>query len=241
MIHIPVKQGTPEWMLLRYGIPTASGAGNIITAAKGEKSSQWDKYISELIAERHAKYTIEQEVKRAGVSDPDLNAVVEAIERILNRTKTEAMNYGHEMEPEAGRAYTFLTGNELTEAGFMTNDEGTAGASLDRLIVGQKKGLEIKSPFSLNVHIGYCLTRNIEVDKRPQLQWQLWVSELDEIDICAYYPGTVAVIVTVKRDEEYIAKIREYHSEFYARLETRWQEWQALQPKQEEPAPLTPL
>jgi hypothetical protein len=234
MIHIPVKQGSPEWLLQRYGIPTASGAHNIITASKGDKSTSWDKYISELIAERHAKNTIEQDVKRFGISDPDLTVVVGNIEKILNRTKTEGMAYGTEMEPEAGRAYTFLTDNELTEAGFMLNDERTAGASLDRLIVGQKKGLEIKSPFSLNVHIGYCLSRNIEIDKRPQLQWQLWISELEEIDICAYYPGTVAVIVNVKRDEEYIAKIKEFHADFWKKLEERWGDWQNLQPKQKE-------
>lgn len=231
MITLDVKQNSPEWYLARYGVPTASGAGNIITAAKGDKSKSWDVYISELIAERHAKQSIEEKVKRANVSEPDLNFVVEAIEKILNRAKTEQMQWGHEMEPEAGRAYSFLTGNEITEAGFMMNDEKTAGASLDRLIVGQKKGLEIKSPFSLNVHIKYCLSRNIEIDKRPQLQWQLWISELDEIDICAYYPATTVVIVPVQRDEEYIGKIKEYHAEFYSLLEERWAEWQSMQTK----------
>lgn len=231
MITLDVKQNSASWYLARYGIPTASGASNIITPAKGEKSKSADGYIAELIAERHAKKVVEERVKRANVIDPDPSVVAESIERILNRTKTEAMNYGHEMEPEAGRAYSFLTDNELTEAGFMMNDEKTAGASIDRLIVGQKKGLEIKSPFSLGVHINYCLSRNIEIDKRPQLQWQLWISGLDEIDICAYYPGTTVVIVTAKREEEYIAKIAEYHKEFYARLEERWADWESLQAK----------
>lgn len=231
MVTLDVKQNSPEWYLARYGMPTASGASNIITPAKGEKSKSADGYIAELIAERHAKYTVEQMVKRANILNPDPAIVVEKIERILNRVNTEAMQYGHITEPEAVRAYSFLTENDTTEAGFMMNDEKTAGASIDRLIVGQKKGLEIKSPFSLGVHINYCLSRNIEIDKRPQLQWQLWISGLDEIDICAYYPGTTVVIVTAKREEEYIAKIAEFHKEFYARLEERWADWQNLQTK----------
>lgn len=231
MITLDVKQNSPEWYLARYGMPTASGADKIITPAKGEKSKSADGYIAELIAERHAKYTVEQLIKRANVLNPVPAVVVESIEKILNRVSTEAMQYGHITEPEAVRAYSFLTENDTTEAGFMMNDEKTAGASIDRLIVGQKKGLEIKSPFSLGVHINYCLSRNIEIDKRPQLQWQLWISGLDEIDICAYYPGTTVVIVTAKREEEYIAKIAEYHKEFYARLEERWADWESLQAK----------
>lgn len=216
MIHVPVKQGSSEWLLERYGIPTASCASNIITPAKGEKSKSWDTYISELIAERHAK---------AQFND------AEQIEYMLNRTKTDSMSYGNEMEPRAASAYEFLTGRELTEAGFMLNDERTAGASLDRLVVGEKRGVEFKCPYSFNVHVGYCLSRNIEIDKRPQLQWQLWISGLDGIDICAYYPGAITVIVPVERDEEYIAKIAEFHAEFYQRLEQRWAEWQTMQPK----------
>ncbi len=52
------------------------------------------------------------------------------------------------------------------------------------------------------------------------------------MDICGYYPGATPVIVSVARDEEYIAKIAEFHDEFYKRLEERWQEWESMQPKQ---------
>jgi len=233
MIHIPVKQGTPDWMLLRYGLPTASGAHNIITAKKGDKSTSWDNYIAELIAERHAKSMIMDEVKRTGLSenDIDLTYVVQRIEQKLNRVKTEGMNYGHETEPEAANAYSLLTDFDLELAGFMMNNAKTAGASLDRLVKGQKRGVEIKCPFSFSVHIGYCLARSIEIDKRPQLQWQLWVSELERIDICSYYPEVRAEIVTAERDEEYIQKISDFHAEFSERLETRWKEWQNLQIK----------
>lgn len=229
MIHLKINQLSSEWKLLRYGIPTASNAKMIITAAKGLKSDSQDKYISELIAERHAKKIVESEVKAANVLEPNTSAMVERIEMILNRNaKTESMQYGNDMEPKAATAYEYLTDSELEEVGFMMNDEKTAGASLDRTVKGQKKGVEIKCPFSLDVHISYCLNRSIEIDKRPQLQWQMLISELESIDIVSYYPGAITVIITAQRDEEYIKKISEYHKEFYERLEDRWNNWNEM-------------
>jgi hypothetical protein len=215
MIHIPVVQGGSAWLLERYGIPTASNAHKIITAKTAKPSEQQDGYISELIAERYAKKECGDEV--------------EAIDRMLNRIKTESMVYGNTMEPHAASAYELLAGVDLEEVGFMLNDNRTAGASLDRIVKGQKKAVEFKCPFSLSVHVGYCLSRNIEQDKKPQLQWQLWISELDSTDIFAYYPGVQGVSVTVGRDEEYIKKIAEYHAVFWERLEKRWEEFQAMQ------------
>lgn len=204
MIYHDVPQGSAEWLALRLGIPTASEFHNLITPAKGDraKGEKVEAYLCRLIAERH------------------LGAPLESLE-------TEWMRRGSELEKRAATAYTLLTDRDTSLAGFITNDANTAGASLDRFVGdGRKYGLEIKCP-SPGVHVSYLLNRSIEIDKRPQLQSQMWTAELDEMDIFSYHPEFPNVTVHVERDPEYIAKIAEYHAEFIALLEKRWTDFRS--------------
>ena len=56
IVHADIAQGTPEWLALRLGIPTASCFDQIITTGgkKGEPkaSTQAEKYMYTLLAER---------------------------------------------------------------------------------------------------------------------------------------------------------------------------------------------
>ena len=115
-----VEQGTEEWHNLRLGVPTASRFSDIITPSKGDLSKSADKYMNELIAE---KITLQREQFKM----------------------TDWMERGNELEAEARDVYSFLSDNEVTEVGFITNDDGTIGASPDGLI-GKDGGLEIKCP-----------------------------------------------------------------------------------------------
>ena len=64
---------------------------------------------------------------------------------------TEWMLRGTELEPEARSFYEFETGATVTEVGFITNDDGTAGCSPDGLI-DESVGWEVKfAPGSSNV------------------------------------------------------------------------------------------
>ena len=221
MIHVPGNQGSAEWRLARMGIPTASRADALVTPAKWEptKGDKRNAYMNELIAERFAMLKTEQ------YKDDPQNRL-EIIELNLNRYKSEAMAYGSATEPQAVARYEFLTDKQTKEVGLVLNDERSAGASVDREIVGGNTGLEIKCPHSMGVYIGYCFDKSADREHMPQLQWQMWICGYEAIEIYAYYPGmTQSEPIRVERDEEKIKRLAELHAEFWQALESRWQEW----------------
>src|SRR3990167_1730476 len=90
-------QGTPEWLRLRAGIPTASNFDKIVTPG-GKASDSAEKYRLLLLAER----LIGEPVDDKGYS--------------------HWMDRGSEMEAEAVRFYEFQRDIETVKIGFITND-----------------------------------------------------------------------------------------------------------------------
>lgn len=136
------------------------------------------------------------------------------------------MLHGMTSESRAVNAYEWLTGNKTEVAGFILNDAKTAGVSLDRKIVGQNRGLEIKSPFSLAVYVNYCDNKGVDLAYFPQLMFQCWIAELEAVDIYAWYEGrSESEPITVVRDEERIGILAEQHAIVSTILENRWLEW----------------
>lgn len=174
-----VPQGSPEWLQLRSGIPTASEFNRILTPG-GKPSKQAEGYMHSLLAEWIVGHPFQD-------------------------IETKWMERGEVLEAEAVKAYAFETDSDPEPVGFVTNDAGTAGASPDRL-VGADRLLEIKCP-KHSTHVGYMLTRRADEDYIPQLQGQLWITGRKAVDIVSYHPEMGAVIVAVTRDEEYIAKL----------------------------------
>lgn len=172
-------QGTPQWASLRCGVVSASNFNKILTPT-GKASTQATDYMHQLLAEFVVGHPFEG-------------------------PKTPWMERGSELEDEAVKAYAFATDTDPEAVGFITNDAGTVGVSPDRL-VGDKGLLEIKCP-SPHTHVGYMLTGSVEDEYTPQLQGQLWLTERESVDIVSYHPELPVVIIKVKRDEEYIAKL----------------------------------
>lgn len=221
MIVIPVSQGSSEWRLLRYGIVTASEADNLITPAKWEatKGDKREKYLCQKIGERIALQETEH------ITNPATRC--NAIENILSRFHNDAMEHGHVSEPRAVNAYEFLSGNKTEVADFIMNDAKTAGVSLDRKIVCDgSRAVEIKCPFSLAVYIGYCLNKSVDSAHLPQLMFQMWIAELESIDIYAWYEGrNESEAITVLRNEDKIKELAKQHAAFNDKLESTWQKW----------------
>ena len=118
MIVHDVLQGSPEWLALRIGIPTASEFKRLVTST-GKPSESLALYAGELAAEMFAGKQLEQ-----------FNGNV-------------WMDRGKDMEAEAVNLYAFTTDADVQRVGFITNDAVTAGCSPDAL-VNQDGGLEIK-------------------------------------------------------------------------------------------------
>ena len=191
MIVHNVVQGSAEWLQLRLGKPTASEFGKIITP-KGKVSTQAENYLRCLCAEILIGHPLEHLVM-------------------------PWMDRGHQLEEEAVSFYELQTGNESVPVGFVTNDEGTIGASPDRL-VGEEGELEIKCP-APQTHVGYMLFDDgVDNDYYPQVQGQLYVTGRVWADVVSYHPSMRSVIIRVERNEEYIEKMAAMLEAFVGQL-----------------------
>jgi hypothetical protein len=193
VIRHDVTQGTPEWLALRAGIPTASEFDNIITpGGKPCKGERTGRYLHTLLAERI-------------MGHPVLEVV------------TTWMDRGSALEAEAVAYYEGQRDLDTERIGFLTNDERTIGASPDRF-VGADGLLEIKVPKE-HTHVGYLLTESVDAAYYPQVQGQLWISERKWLDIMGYHPEMPPAIIHVERDEAYIAQLASAVESFSRDLE----------------------
>lgn len=186
-----VVQGTPEWLKLRSGIPTASCFERIITP-KGKASAQVTKYMHRLLAERMMQHPVTEFV-------------------------STWMDRGSQLEAEAVAYYEALKEVGTVKVGFVTNDAGTIGASPDRL-VGEDGLLEIKVPAE-HTHVAYLLTRAVDAEYFPQVQGQLWVTGRKWSDIMSFHPEMPPALIHVERDDGYIVALSSAVESFAAELD----------------------
>lgn len=180
MIILSMEQGTPEWLAMRNGKPSASCFNRLITNA-GKPSTQNINYINELTAEL-----------LTGKSQPFY--------------KNEHMARGNELEPEARDEYEFITDNEVIEVGFVVDKKFEYGCSPDGLI-GTQGGLEIKCP-AQNTMVKYQLNdQELVKAYHQQVQGCMYLTGAIWWDVFAFHPDMAHVLVRVKRDDEFIKKL----------------------------------
>ena len=159
MIVHDVEQGSAAWFAVRLGIPTASEFHKIITPARMGFSKQSRSYAFRLAAEKI------------------LNRSLDAVE------STDWMERGKLLEPDAVRAYEFMTDRKTRPVGFVTTDDGKFGASPDRL-VDEDGLLEIKIP-SPAVHLEY-LTDGFGEAYKAQAQGQIFCTGRKWVERMSY-------------------------------------------------------
>ena len=174
---IDVTQGSPEWLHVRLGIPTASNFLKIITPT-GKQSTQANGYANQLLAEW---------------------LMGEPIDGFTGSKWTER---GQEVEQSAVGFYEFNRDIKVEEVGFITDDEGTMGCSPDRL-VGDDGLLEIKCLKADN-HMDQLFEQAIDPKHYPQVQGQLLITGRAWCDVEYYHPILPSLILRVQRDEDYL-------------------------------------
>lgn len=185
MIRHDCPQGSDEWLALRLGIPTASEFDRIITPAKLQPAAAATKYMNLKLAE--------------WMYGQPLEAFV-----------SPWMERGLALEAEAVRYYEMERDVETEAVGLITTDDGMIGASPDRLIVGGRRGCELKCP-ALETHVGYMLDpASLVAEYRLQVQGQIWVCELEGSDLMSYYPGFPAVIVSMAPEDRVQAALAQH-------------------------------
>ncbi len=183
-----IIQGSPEWLKLRAGVFSASSFDKVVTS-KGLESKQAQKYIYQLAGE-----------KITGAKEESYQSA--------------AMERGVQMEDEARKCYSLMTGNDVTQVGFcFLDDSETIGASPDG-VCGDLEDLsgglvEIKCP-TLAVMVEYLLENKAPTKYYQQLQGQLYVTGRKWVDFVAYYPNMPLLVVRVARDERFIASLKQH-------------------------------
>ena len=175
---IEVEQGSHEWLAARLGIITASKAGLLLTAGKG------DGGIGEGLATHIAGLTAE-------------NFTGEPYKHFDGNQFTER---GKRLEPIVNNYYIAANHNQglpvyaagIFHRDFISNDPNdkyafTVGASPDRL-VGDTGGLEIKTTEN-EKQVMLFDTDKISKDHIAQVQFCLWVTGREHWDYVSYSEG----------------------------------------------------
>lgn len=174
---IDVDQNSDEWLRNRMGISTASAFDKVITRGRADQpSATRHKYLLQLLGERLTGQPAEN----------------------FSTADTER---GHEYEPMAAAEYEFQRGVAIESVGFMRR--GDMGCSPDRVIVGERGLVEIKSKKPTR-QLAVLLADAMPDEHKPQVQGGLLVSGYEFCDFVSYWPGLPLFVKRIYRNEEYI-------------------------------------
>lgn len=199
-----IVQGSDAWKALRVGMVT----GTVISSLTGTPAA-YKKAVQAMVAERLTG-------KRTSIK------------------ATGSMKQGVEREPFARMWYEERTGRIVEEVAFVQHDWMKVGVSPDGMILGEKRLVEFKAP-EPEAHSEYLLYESYPKTGQyyGQIQSQLWITEYEVCDFCSFNPdflheGLQGHIVTVGRDEEYIAKLELTVAKFLAEVSVTVKSYEAI-------------
>ena len=195
-----MEQGTEDWLRHRAGVITASRAHDIIKSGRSGKSS-----------ESRATYMLELIAQVCTGLVPESASFKQA-------------EWGHENEPLAREAYEALEFVSVNQCGLIYRDESLRCAiSPDGIL--DDRGLEIKNPFTSQVHIATLLDGKIKPEYVTQCQYSLWVTGLDRWDFVSFdwrvrgKPENRLVVIPQYRDAEMMARFDEEIPKFISEMD----------------------
>lgn len=175
-INREIIQVQPEWFLAKLGKPSASNGSKLITS-KGEPSKSMKGYAEDLAKELFT-----------GKPANDWQG-------------SAATEYGTEMEEESRASYELLTGYDVEQVAFITDDHDRYLCSPDGLI-GDNGGFEAKNKPKLHIKtlLYWHKHKKLPTDYLVQLQMSLFVSKREWWDIYYYNPDLPCLKVRVEPD-----------------------------------------
>lgn len=196
-----LEQGSEDWQLHRIGCITASRAHDIIKPgrAKGSYSESRKSYMLELIAQV-------------------------ATGRLPEQSQFKQAAWGHDNEPLAREAYEAREFICVNTCGLIYKDDSMrCGISPDGML--EDRGLEIKNPFTTQVHLETLMNGVIKPEYLTQCQYSMWVTGLDRWDFCSFdwrmrgSPENRLVVIPQYRDAEIMARLDEEIPKFINELD----------------------
>ena len=173
MIFIECDQGSDEWLQARCGVVSASNFSKVFTTA-GKLSTSREGLINQLIAE---------------------NLVGSPTETF----KSEAMQRGNDLEPQARAMFEMLMDVEVKEVGFAIMEDHRIGCSPDGLF--GDTGLEIKCPMA-STHCAYLRANKLPSTYVQQVQGTMLLLGLSSYWFMSFHPDIKPLIIEVQRDDE---------------------------------------
>jgi len=166
-------QGTTDWLIERIGVVTASNFSKVFTTA-GKLSTSRDGLINQLIAEN-------------------------LLQKPTETFKSDAMQRGNDLEPEARALAELMLGVDIEEYGLIKMDDYEIGCSSDGL--WDDTGIEIKCP-NASTHISYLRKGKLPTIYIQQVQGTMLVLDLSEYWFLSYHPDLEPLLIKVKRDDK---------------------------------------
>lgn len=207
-IYQDLEQGSEEWHALRCGILTASEMKLCITPTlKIADNEKTKTHVWELAAQRISQY-----VEPSYIGDDMLR--------------------GWEDEILARERYQEVTGNQIEEVGFITNDKWgfTIGYSPDGHVIGQNGGIECKSrrqKYQVQTIVEWHREKVIPTDFLIQCQTGLLVTEWEWLDLGSYSGGLHFPIMRVYPDETVHKAIIDAAAGFEAKVQAAVTDYEA--------------
>lgn len=177
-------QGGESWLKLRLGVVTASEAGNLLTPNFEIRNGEMPHtYLCQKVAEAYRGQVL-----------PGFGGSWETEQGAIN-------------EMEARHWLSFATDKDVRQVDFVVSDDGRYGCSPDGLI-GEDSGLELKCVQPVN-HVKWLLEGTLPKEHAVQVHFSMYVTGRPEWVFLSYQKKFPKLLLTVKRDEEKFAKIKE--------------------------------
>jgi hypothetical protein len=134
--------------------------------------------------------------------------------------------WGRMNEELARDAYEAMNTTIITQAGIIYKDDSLrCGISPDGLDMDVNRGLEIKSPWTTQVHIATLRKGAIKPEYVIQCQYSMWVTGWDEWDFCSYdhrmrgKPENRLITILQKRDQQIMDQFDENMPKFIKKMD----------------------
>lgn len=240
-----LDQGTEEWRSSRAGCVTASCANMVLM--KDKLAPMPDNILIEPTDKRGVNRVVVDKVEFIGTKAACTQFVRESLppiipdmkdgylDRLIGQVCTglvpesvsfKQAEWGHMNEELARDSYEAMNMTVITQAGLIYKDESLRCAiSPDGLDMDAKRGLEIKSPFTTEVHIATLRKGIIKPDYITQCQFSMWVTGWSEWAFCSYdnrmrgKPENRLKTILQKRDNEMMDKFDEEVPKFIKRMD----------------------
>ena len=128
----------------------------------------------------------------------------------------EAVRLGHELEPYVAKRFTEITGKKVRRENYIlkNTDYPWAHANVDRLVIGEKAGLECKTTSALSL----SKFKNGEYPANYYVQCvhYLAVTGLERWYLCVLIGNQEVKVFVIERDEDEIRALMDAEQEFWA-------------------------